>query len=621
MKTPPEISIKTENRNRNKRGSTLIVTVSAIATIAVLIGITADLTGSTLRVTERSIALEQARAAADASLELAYSQWRAICRSSPRLPKASSEFVNIQQPTIDDIPALGSTGTGRATINSLTITAVDPVLNPTDDMNARREAGMNENTSIYSYLANARATVATRSGNVTADVSRVFRQIIESPWSYAIFFEDDLEMHPGPPQRITGPVHSNKTIYAAHNTLTYEGRVTSAERFVTDYAPGDKERRSAMGITGTLPNYDPNLPPSTSGRRDALCLNPSDFDTSDSNPNNDGYRELIERPVPGFSDPLGEIEPSQRLYTSAALKIIIEGTETEPVVRVFRGQGNSPTEVFENSPSEADKAYYNAVRNAITTGHSIYDRREASPTNTEGNVGLTTLDIDKLRSAIESNKIRNFESSSVLYFSDQRSTPAGPGAKFALRLVNGKKLPSQGLTVASDLPIYVQGDYNTGNNPPSNSSSTGQPEESGYTRKPAAIVGDAVNILSNNWSDSNSGLSVRYRKATPTTVNAGIISGNVKTTKAGVNGATENTYSGGSENFPRFLEDWNGVRFTYYGSMIQLYQSKQATGTWGKSDVYVPPVRNWFFDVNFRTNPPPGFLVTANFERGIWLSQ
>ncbi len=111
------------------------------------------------------------------------------------------------------------------------------------------------------------------------------------------------------------------------------------------------------------------------------------------------------------------------------------------------------------------------------------------------------------------------------------------------------------------------------------------------------MIGDAVNILSNSWLDSRSGTNP---VASPTTVNAAIISGNVP--------SGNGYYSGGVENFPRFLENWGGKQFTYYGSMIQLYQSKQAIGNWGAANVYGAPNRAWNFDTNFISTPPPGVL-------------
>jgi len=132
----------------------------------------------------------------------------------------------------------------------------------------------------------------------------------------------------------------------------------------------------------------------------------------------------------------------------------------------------------------------------------------------------------------------------------------------------------------------------------------------GYTRQPAAIVADAVNILSNTWVDAASGTNPA---ATPTTVNAGIVSGNVP--------SGGGYYSGIVENFPRFLENWSTVSFTYYGSMIQLYRSEQAIGHWGAANVYNPPNRAWYFDTNFVSNPPPGLLASFNYRKSRWYLQ
>jgi len=171
-----------------------------------------------------------------------------------------------------------------------------------------------------------------------------------------------------------------------------------------------------------------------------------------------------------------------------------------------------------------------------------------------------------------------------------------------------------GLTVASANPIYVQGDYNTGSTasvqPASNSGDPTQPTVPGYTRQPAAIIGDAVTILSNSWSDALAGT---VPDATNTTVNAGIISGIVP--------SGSGYYSGGVENFPRFLEDWSGKSFTYYGSMLELYNSQQGIGHWGAANVYSPPNRAWYFDTNFLSKPPPGLMASYDYVRSRWYMQ
>jgi len=95
-------------------------------------------------------------------------------------------------------------------------------------------------------------------------------------------------------------------------------------------------------------------------------------------------------------------------------------------------------------------------------------------------------------------------------------------------------------------------------------------------------------VLSNNWVDTNAGTQPT---AKATTINAAFVAGNVPTTNS--------NYSGGVENYPRFVENWSGVRFNYVGSMVILFASQQATGPWKSSGVYSAPTRNWAYDKNF----------------------
>src|SRR5439155_21734107 len=97
--------------------------------------------------------------------------------------------------------------------------------------------------------------------------------------------------------------------------------------------------------------------------------------------------------------------------------------------------------------------------------------------------------------------------------------------------------------------------------------------------KGAAVVADAINVLSGNWSDTNSINSTRT--AANVTINAALVGGIVPS------GTSSSNYSGGGENFVRFLENWTGKTFTYYGSMVELFKSQQGTGIWnGAGTVY-----------------------------------
>ncbi|MFQ3578203.1 MAG: hypothetical protein SNJ52_04235 [Verrucomicrobiia bacterium] len=612
LSQPLHYGEQTQMRCKEKQrdqASALITTLGAVTLVVVLIGISAGYTANNARLTQRGIALETARTVGEAALELAFAQWRDICRANARTPRTTEQLAGIVPPTAEDFPGLVEDLGGdpnQFTIQNLSVVAVDPVFNESDVQAARREVGLNANSSIYSYLASVDVTVPTTSGPVSTRVTRVFRQLIESPWSYAIFYENDLEIHPGPEMFVTGDVHTNSDLYAASGSLNFLKKVTS----VGAYNNFRKENRNVTG--------NPNFAEAHQrvGRKDPLGVNPNQWDRNDSNPNNDGYRELLEKPVPGFEDPLARTNPSQRLYTNAELKVEISGTATNPIVRMFRGQGNNPTEIFANSGTIQNREYYKAVRDALTVGQSIYNQRE------QGWVGITTLDVGKFEAAVRSNKLPGFTNSSVIHITDNRAIPSG-GARYGVRLANGQKLPKDGLTVVSDLPVYIQGDYNTGGSPPSNASNaplTAQNYVQGYEVAPAAVVSDAVTILSNAWSDGNSNKSLAERKASRTTVNAGIMTGILKTTPD-----VASSYNGGAENFPRFLEDWGGVNFTYYGSMVNLYESIHATGLWRGTGptfgIYNPPVRRWFFDERFRTAPPPGFLVTTMFTRGLWMRE
>ena len=68
---------------------------------------------------------------------------------------------------------------------------------------------------------------------------------------------------------------------------------------------------------------------------------------------------------------------------------------------------------------------------------------------------------------------------------------------------------------------------------------------------------------------------------------------------------------GGVGNFLRYIEDWNsgGATILYKGSLVSLYTSRQATGTFKCcQNVYKWGLRNYSFDTNFLSPAllPPG---------------
>ena len=157
----------------------------------------------------------------------------------------------------------------------------------------------------------------------------------------------------------------------------------------------------------------------------------------------------------------------------------------------------------------------------------------------------------------------------------------------------------------SDVPLYIQGDFNSrawdpsdargpgGTQPPcntlnaNNSASRPQVWEASnanlqWDQDSSVLIADSVTLLSNAWDDANSASALASRIASSTTVNTRIITGDVPTNAT-------NGYSGGGENLIRLLEDWTGKYLTFSGTLMQLFHSKIGTGTWGKANVYVEP--------------------------------
>ena len=190
--------------------------------------------------------------------------------------------------------------------------------------------------------------------------------------------------------------------------------------------------------------------------------------------------------------------------------------------------------------------------------------------------------------------------------------------------------------MATDNPVYIWGDYNTGGTytAASDTAPVTQPDSNtlgnpataanavtGYTPPPAAIFADAATILSNAWVDASSTSSLSTRQPLSTTVNAGLATGSVATN------TVSSTYGQGVEGLVRYLENWNPVdlggagpqqRLTYYGSLISLWRAQQATGSYSYGIYHTVPANYWFYDTRFLNNPPQPSLGVMSFNKGRW---
>ncbi|MFT3745173.1 MAG: hypothetical protein QM785_12880 [Pyrinomonadaceae bacterium] len=215
-----------------------------------------------------------------------------------------------------------------------------------------------------------------------------------------------------------------------------------------------------------------------------------------------------------------------------------------------------------------------------------------------------------------------------------------------VRLTNGTTLPgiydsatpanTRGFTVATENNMYVDGNYNaTSANAPPTAGNTPYNEFFPFDTAlhiPASIVADGVTILSNAWNDGQSFMSPTVspydqsnRIATSTTIRFAMIAGDTISGRQATpnQGGISPRLNGGVHNFKRFLENWTGQRLDYAGSLINLFNSRNAAGAFKCcNEVYNPPIRNWVFDSTFLdpARLPPGtpffqYVQTTGFLR------
>jgi hypothetical protein len=401
------------------------------------------------------------------------------------------------------------------------------------------------------------------------------RQEVEAQFigvfQFAIFYNsDDLEILPGKPMTILGPVHCNYDMYTAaeeSGSLSFDSIVTCVGDIfhrrkdddrdllgTVQVRDGDGVYREMLNPDGTwLDSEHPDWLVESQTRWDGKVASAAHQVSALQLPlaTPERPRDLVAQ---GQPDDTPEIQ-AMKYYYRADLSII-DGV-------AYDKHGYSVDLRYYQVDEDGDEILVNPV-----SRKEFYNFREGTT------VSVTEVDIAKL---VESGKS---PANGILYVSDQRS---GASKQDAVRLVNGEELPAQGLTVATDRPLYIWGDYNT------------------VDKRPASVVCDAINILSNNWKDDRSQKQLWYRVASNTEVNAAIIAGNT-VTQVG-------QYNGGVENMPRFLEDWSGKTLTYRGSLVAAWQSYIATGNWVYGgNYYTAPNRNWAYDFDL-SNPakaPPG---------------
>jgi hypothetical protein len=313
-------------------------------------------------------------------------------------------------------------------------------------------------------------------------------------------------------------------------------------------------------------------------------------------------------------------------------ELLYDGSGNPQLVQLTPSENIVETEEFREEPKLQDGE---VIGSEIVSG--FHDKRQAADMN------LINFNVDKLKDLIHDGDASDWGGgdeqapsnwwNGVVYVdfpqrnaSSTREDNVNPAiGGWGLRVRNGQTIPNPsfghtdgvyGMSLATNQTMYVEGNFNadgkdnTGSpllpDDPDNFALVGE-------EAPAALIADSVTFLSNNWDDSLSNKGRGARLASDTEISAAILTGLIPSGKTG-----KKSYSGGVENFPRFLEKWTNdtgqnTTIRIRGSMVAMFESEVSLAGWGGGDVYQAPNREWGFHTKFAEGfLPPG---TPTFRR------
>ena len=518
----------------------------------------------------------------------------------------------------DEPPATGSVAVGTTPVD-YTIEAIGDEQVQTDLSGIQ--------TIVQAFEIEARVTV----DGYRARAHRMVNAASTPLFQFAVFYTNDLEVFPGPNMTLGGRVHTNGNMYLGSGaTLTIDtnhvravgdifrrrknnsndssGTVNIRKWVANPFDPSEPREffrmnsRSQMGGVASTSGYDSDFTEGHDVNGDG------DFwDTGEWLPFGPGALEYwgapegyggatghtVQTGEHGISEAMTPGNGSIAMFEESAGGSYALDTATGEYELVGPGLGthdrgyyheNAGLAIIVDESGTSFTAYDESgeditsfVSSAITLA-DMPDMRQSSSTATP--VRVVKVDVALL------NASGHFPTNGLLYASHY-AMANGTSAK-GLMMTNASELAAP-LTAVTDGAVYVRGDYNT------------------VDKKGAAVIGDAVNLLSNSWTGTKR--PGQLPAASETSFNCAMVTGNSATTAS--------SYNGGLENLPRFHENWNGVRCNIRGSFVNMYESQYATGNWVYGgDRYTAPVRNWSYETAFNdvANLPPFTPMAVSVE-------
>ena len=213
---------------------------------------------------------------------------------------------------------------------------------------------------------------------------------------------------------------------------------------------------------------------------------------------------------------------------------------------------------------------------------------------------------------------------------DDSTRPRRPSA---IILIKGEKLwrtnsykeEEKGLTLATNLPTYIKGDFNLhtqgeftqtlaeswsnfytrttfNNNFACRSGDSRFPNcTKGDEWRPANILADSVTLLSGDFDFKELGYAIGSQQIAKNDTTFNLI------VAAGDNPAQPTVDNGGLNNLVRVIENWTSRKIKLNGAFMQVKKSAYATGTNPPQTLNNPPTRQWSYDVGLLFQSPDLF--------------
>ncbi|GGR26668.1 pilus assembly PilX N-terminal domain-containing protein [Deinococcus ruber] len=507
---------------------------------------------------------------------------------------------------------------GRDVVTYMTdVTNYDASGNPESGTVGPGDVYVGLNYVQYAYQVSSITFDPATNTKVAATLQMKFQSRLVPLFQFAAFYKDDLEFHPGPAMTLNGRVHTNANLYLNSGlSLDINGKTTATGKIF--HWGKDGRDCSGSGNDGTVKFFGTLM----------QCTGTSNEFTDSQlaifNKNVQSHQQALT--VPAMSTLNPDTTGSSELWSKADLRVVavkvpVSGTYPQGF-RIEARQSNGTADVNATNALNVCnalpgtkmidiRAHLGAnISSGSTDTTGFWDNREGK--------WLTVMDVNqtKLMDCIHLNALTGAFRNPAGGLLDVNDTTGGGMAwhfsfddgnaatngtlasptNYAVEVSSGScigitgactdtsLMQTKGLTLVTNQPIFVRGNYNDVN------------------KKPAAILADAVNILSTSVV---LGTDIKYVQpsggyiATPTTVNAAFLSGIDTTTSA-------NGYNGGLQNYPRFHENWSNIQFTYRGSFVSLGNSTHTQGP-QKNARYSAPNRQWDYDTAFNdvNNLPP----------------